>query len=96
MSEANRAALVSPDSLAILLDTDENESTGAPGAEYRIIVETGTTKLESWNGTAFADSPAEDLTTSSSNGQVVVYVRCDDLAFPEESRSSSRPVRKRW
>jgi hypothetical protein len=84
LSEANRTSLVAPDSLAILIDADENSATGAPGgAEYQVLVEPTGVKLLNWGGTAFVDSPSEELTASSSNGKVTVHVRCEDLGFPE-------------
>src|SRR5262249_24702462 len=43
VSEANRTALVTPDSLAILIDSDDDSTTGAPGgAEYQVVVEPAT------------------------------------------------------
>src|SRR5438105_5111901 len=51
VTEPNRTALVSPDSLAILIDTDTNAATGASGgADYEIVVGPATVKLSKWAG----------------------------------------------
>ena len=83
VTEPNRTAVVSPDSLAIRIDADDDAATGAPGgADYEVVVGPGTVKLAKWDGAAFADATAVNLTASSANGKVVVKIDCGDLGFP--------------
>ena len=84
VNEPNRPAIVVPDSLAIQIDADDNAATGSPGgAEYELIVGPGTVKLAKWDGSAFVDVPAANLTVAAANGQVAIKIYCGDLDFPD-------------
>jgi hypothetical protein len=69
---ANRTALQPTDTLVIVLDTDENATTGTSGVDYALRVTASGAALAHWNGSTFVASPQTTLTTANNNLTITV------------------------
>jgi hypothetical protein len=76
---ANRASLSSEDMVLILLDADQNASTGSGGFDYAIGATAMGSVLLGWNGSDLAAASAPTLTASASSGVLTVRINRSDL-----------------
>ena len=80
---SNRPALTSDMFLLIFLDTDQNASTGDPGAvgaEYVIELDPGTVGMFQWNGTDFVQAASQtSLTYAYGTTGATIHVSAADL-----------------
>jgi hypothetical protein len=72
----NRTTFSATDTLAIVIDTDRNASTGSSGFDYGIVVDASGARLVHWNGTNFVPSPQTTLTTAN-NGMTITVNRSE-------------------